>query len=85
MSRLDLFIDKNYEKIKRHYFKQAKELGYSKRQYHDYFEDCKCFTFCGTMLDLMNEIKDKNDFYVIASNKDLVIAELFNGNIYCFI
>lgn len=82
---LDLFIDKNHEKIRKHYYNEAKEMGYRKKEYESYFEDCKCFTFCGTITELMSEIKCQSDYCVIAQENELVIAELFNGKTYSFI
>lgn len=84
MNKLDLFIEKNYDLIKKHFYKQAREMGYSTRQYKFYFEDCKCFVFVGKQADLDHETS-KDNYFIITQENDLVIAEMFNGLIYNFI
>jgi len=85
MKKLDLFIEKNYDLIKKHFYHQAREMGCSTRQYKSYFEDCKCFVFVGTTKELKKEINSEHDYYIIAQENDLVIAEMFNGLMYNFI
>ena len=85
MTKIDLFVEKNYDLIKKNYFDEARALGYEKSQYQSYFEDCKCFTFVGTFDELKQIIKSPRDYHIIASDDDLVIAEMFNGKMFNFI
>ena len=78
------FIEKNYDLIKKHFYKQAKELGYSKSQFKSYFDDCKCFVFVGKQAELDRETS-KDNYFIIKQENDLVIAEMFNGSMYNFI
>ena len=76
--------DKNYNKVKKHLYKEARDLGYSKSQYKDYFEDAKCFIFEGTEEELKKEFNSENDYYIIAQEEDKYIVESFTGIMYDF-
>lgn len=81
---IDNFIEKNYDLIKKHFYKQAREMGYSTRQYKSYFDDCKCFVFIGEQTDLDKETS-KDNYFIIKQENDLIIAETFSGREYNFI
>lgn len=84
MNEIDLFIAKNYNLVKKHFYKEAKDLGYSKNQYKSYFNDCLSFIFVGKQADLDHETS-KDNYFIITQENDLVIVEMFNGRNYNFI
>lgn len=76
MNELDLFVEKNYNKVKKHFYKEALEMGYQKDEREGYFQDCRCFIFVGTI----NELKEtEKDYFIIAQKDNMVIAETFSG------
>lgn len=77
--KLDNFINKNYNKIVDHYKNEGLELGYEQDQLDDYIIDVIDFTYIGTEQELKTLEKD---YYIIAQDNDMVIAETFSGHLY---
>lgn len=78
------FINKNYHKLYHHLCEEGYELGYTDDEIDDYFENTKQFIFVGTKEEIAEE-PGHEDFYVIAEEDGLVMAEVFNGISYDFI
>lgn len=80
----DEFIKKNVRKA----YKQLCDEGYAEGcvddEIDDYFADNKEFIFVGTKEEMAEE-PGHDDFYVIAEEDGLVMAEVFNGISYNFI
>lgn len=77
--KLDNFVNNNYHKIVEHYKQQGLELGYEESELDSYALDVICFTYVGTEQELKTLEKD---YYVIAQENDMVIAETFSGHLY---